>query len=40
MKLYILKKNIIYHICNCPKDLVIPTNDFEAHKLYKKHNYL
>ena len=40
MKLYILKYNMIYYICNCPKDITIPINDFQAYKTFKSKNYV
>ena len=40
MKLYLLKENMIHMICHCPKDLVIPTNDFHAYDFYKTCNHL
>ncbi len=40
MKLYLLKRNMIYYICDCPKDIKIPTNDFEAYPYYKDYTYL
>ena len=36
MELYLLKHNMIYFICNCPKEIIIPTNDFEAYDFFKK----
>ncbi len=40
MKLYLLKYNMLYYVCDCPKDLIIPTNDFEAYKTYKMYEHL
>ena len=35
MNLYILKSNMIYYVCNCPNNIVIPINDIQAVKYYK-----
>lgn len=40
MRLYLLKKNMIYNICGCPKKLFIPTNDFEAFDFYKDYKFV
>jgi len=40
MNLYILKYNMIYYICNCPKNIIIPINDIQAVKNYKKNKLL
>ena len=40
MKLYILKYNFIYYLCNCPKDLKIPINDIQSIKHYKDFNLI
>lgn len=40
MKLYILKYNYIYKVCNCNKNIIIPSNDFQAIKLYDNLKYL
>lgn len=35
MNLYILKYNMIYYVCNCPRNIIIPINDIQAVKHYK-----
>ena len=40
MNLYILKYNMIYYICNCPKNIIIPINDVQAVNHYKKNKLL
>lgn len=40
MRLYILKYNMLYYMCDCPKSLEIPTNDFRAIELYENHRWL
>jgi len=40
MKLYLLKYNMLYYVCECDENLVIPTNDFEAYKFYEQYNFL
>lgn len=31
---------MIYYICDCPKDVKIPINDFQAYKLFKSMNHV
>ena len=38
MKLYMLKYNMLYYICNC--NLNIPLNDFDAYDHYINHRFL
>ena len=40
MNLYLLKYNMLYYICNCPKNLIIPINDFQSYDIYKEYRYL
>jgi len=40
MKLYILKRNMIYGVCNCPEDVKIPVNDYEAYDMYPDYQYV
>ena len=40
MNLYILKYNMIYYICNCPKNIIIPINDIQAVNHYKNNKLI
>tara|TARA_B100001093_G_scaffold351644_1_gene336148 strand:- start:87 stop:926 length:840 start_codon:yes stop_codon:yes gene_type:complete len=31
---------MIYYICNCPKDIKIPINDFQAYKMFESMNHV
>ena len=35
MRKYLLKYEMIYYVCNCPENIIIPTNDFLAYEYYE-----
>lgn len=40
MKTYVSKHYMIYYICDCNKNIIIPTNDHFAYEHYKKFRFL
>lgn len=40
MELYTLKRDLIYNVCECPPDVVIPHNDVKAWPLYPEYRWV